>query len=71
MVSLHIQFFHNNCPGEPLPGHSSFYGDFFIIKFPLWINYVIMCAYRMTAEKEKYKNVRINERLRKRTWGFF
>ena len=28
MFFITHKFFHNNCPGKPLPGHSSFYGSF-------------------------------------------
>ena len=29
MTPLHIKFFHNNRPGKPLPGHSSFISPYF------------------------------------------
>lgn len=28
MFFITHKFFHNNCPGKPLPGHSSFYRRF-------------------------------------------
>ena len=33
MTPLHIKFFHNNRPGKPLPGHSSFLGLFWALFF--------------------------------------
>lgn len=50
MFFITHKFFHNNRPGKPLPGHSSFieslFGDFFY--FLLHIKYAIM---RLTIVK--------------------